>query len=76
MADDVLARPAQVEVRPAGEKPARAPDVAYALLIGYALLMLIPFAWQVITSFKTDRDALRSRSSRTRSRSRAGRPAS
>jgi multiple sugar transport system permease protein len=33
--------------------------VAYALLIAYALLMLIPFAWQVITSFKTDRDALR-----------------
>jgi multiple sugar transport system permease protein len=33
--------------------------IAYALLIGYSLLMLIPFAWQVITSFKTDRDALR-----------------
>jgi multiple sugar transport system permease protein len=33
--------------------------VAYALLIGYALLMLVPFLWQVITSFKTDRDALR-----------------
>src|SRR5262245_6500664 len=33
--------------------------IAYALLIGYAILMLIPFAWQVITSFKTDRDALR-----------------
>jgi multiple sugar transport system permease protein len=33
--------------------------IAYAFLIGYALLMLVPFAWQVITSFKTDRDALR-----------------
>ena len=33
--------------------------VAYALLIGYAILMMIPFAWQLITSFKTDRDALR-----------------
>jgi multiple sugar transport system permease protein len=32
--------------------------VAYALLIAYSLLMFIPFAWQVITSFKTDRDAL------------------
>lgn len=33
--------------------------IAYALLIGYALLMLVPFAWQVITSFKTEPDALR-----------------
>jgi len=33
--------------------------IAYVFLIGYALLMLVPFAWQVITSFKTDRDALR-----------------
>ena len=28
-------------------------------MVGYALLMMVPFAWQVITSFKTDRDALR-----------------
>jgi len=33
--------------------------LAYAVVIGYALLMLVPFAWQVITSFKTDPDALR-----------------
>ena len=33
--------------------------VAYALLISYAILMLIPFVWQVITSFKTEPDALR-----------------
>ena len=33
--------------------------ITYAVLIGYALLMLVPFAWQVITSFKTDPDALR-----------------
>ena len=33
--------------------------VAYALLIGYSLLMLIPFVWQLITSFKTEPDALR-----------------
>jgi multiple sugar transport system permease protein len=33
--------------------------LTYAVLIGYALLMLVPFAWQVITSFKTDPDALR-----------------
>jgi multiple sugar transport system permease protein len=33
--------------------------IAYVFLVGYALLMLVPFAWQVITSFKTDPDALR-----------------
>jgi len=33
--------------------------IAYVLLIGYALLMLLPFAWQIITSFKTEADAVR-----------------
>src|SRR4029078_323108 len=33
--------------------------IVYALLIGYAFLMLIPFLWQLITSFKTNPDALR-----------------
>ena len=33
--------------------------IAYALLIGYSLLMLVPFAWQIITSFKTEADAAR-----------------
>jgi multiple sugar transport system permease protein len=32
---------------------------AYLLMIGYALLMFVPFAWTVITSFKTRPDALR-----------------
>jgi multiple sugar transport system permease protein len=32
--------------------------IAYAFLIGYALLMFVPFAWTVITSFKTQPDAL------------------
>jgi multiple sugar transport system permease protein len=32
--------------------------IAYALLIGYAILMFIPFAWSVITSFKTQADAV------------------
>jgi multiple sugar transport system permease protein len=32
--------------------------LAYAFLIGYALLMFVPFAWTVITSFKTQPDAL------------------
>jgi multiple sugar transport system permease protein len=39
-----------------GTVPRRANDwrkvVAYALLIGYALLMFLPFAWSVSTSFK------------------------
>jgi multiple sugar transport system permease protein len=49
-----------VAVAPAGDRGARLRrTVAYAFLIGYALLMLVPFAWQVITSFKTDPDALR-----------------
>ena len=33
--------------------------VAYTLLIGYALLMFVPFAWTVITSFKTLPDSVR-----------------
>jgi multiple sugar transport system permease protein len=33
--------------------------LAYVLLISYALLMFVPFAWTVITSFKTLPDALR-----------------
>ena len=49
-----------VQIAPAGDRGRRLRrGVAYVFLIGYALLMLVPFAWQVITSFKTDRDALR-----------------
>jgi len=33
--------------------------IAYAFLIGYALLMFVPFAWTIVTSFKTQPDALR-----------------
>jgi multiple sugar transport system permease protein len=33
--------------------------IAYVLLIGYAILMLIPFAWSVITSFKTLPDSVK-----------------
>ncbi len=49
------AAPAPVGDR--GRKLRRA--VVYVLLIGYALLMLVPFAWQIITSFKTEPDAAR-----------------
>ncbi len=33
--------------------------IAYGFLIAYALLMFVPFAWTIITSFKTQPDALR-----------------
>jgi multiple sugar transport system permease protein len=33
--------------------------IAYALMIGYALIMFVPFAWSVITSFKTLPDSVR-----------------
>ena len=33
--------------------------LVYALLIGYALLMLVPFVWSVSASFKTQADAQR-----------------
>jgi multiple sugar transport system permease protein len=49
------ASPAPVGDR--GRKLRRA--VVYLLLISYALLMLVPFTWQIITSFKTEPDAAR-----------------
>ena len=59
-AEALIAPTPQASVRPVGQKGrSLRRTIAYALLIGYAFLMLIPFAWQVITSFKTDRDALR-----------------
>lgn len=33
--------------------------MAYTLLIGYAVLMFVPFAWTLITSFKTLSDSVR-----------------
>jgi multiple sugar transport system permease protein len=47
------------EVRPVGDRGvAVRRRVAYVFLIGYALLMFIPFAWTVITSFKTVPDSV------------------
>ncbi len=46
--------------RPVGDRGARVRrTLAYVFLIGYALLMLVPFAWTVITSFKTIPDSVR-----------------
>ena len=48
------------EVGPVGDRSREwRRRLAYALLIGYALLMFVPFAWTVITSFKTQPDAVR-----------------
>ena len=47
-------------VRPVGDTGANwRRRIAYALMIGYAILMFTPFAWSVITSFKTQPDAIR-----------------
>jgi multiple sugar transport system permease protein len=49
-----------VEVRPVGDRGALwRRRIAYAVLIGYALLMFVPFMWTVVTSFKTLPDAVR-----------------
>lgn len=48
------------DVAPVGDRGRRwRRRIAYAILIGYALLMFVPFAWTVITSFKTLPDSLR-----------------
>jgi multiple sugar transport system permease protein len=52
-------RMAPATVRPAGDRGVRwRRGIAYALLIAYGLLMLVPLAWTAITSFKTQPDAL------------------
>jgi multiple sugar transport system permease protein len=48
------------EARPVGDRThGLRRRIALALMLGYALLMFVPFAWTVITSFKTRPDALR-----------------
>lgn len=55
----VVAR-TSVAPAPAALRPGRGRRlIVYALLIGYALLMFTPFAWSVITSFKTLPDSVR-----------------
>ena len=45
---------------PVGDRGARWKRlIIYAILIGYALLMFVPFAWSLITSFKTLPDSVR-----------------
>src|SRR3954470_2831246 len=47
-----------VVVGPVGSRSPWRRRVAYVFLIGYALLMFVPFAWSVITSFKTLPDSV------------------
>ena len=47
-------------VRPVGDTGANwRRRIAYGVMIVYAILMFTPFAWSVITSFKTQPDAIR-----------------
>lgn len=49
-----------VDVAPVGERGQKwRRRIAYGVLIGYALLMFVPFSWMVITSFKTIPDSVR-----------------
>ena len=50
-----------VELRTAGDAGRRRwrRRVVYALLITYAILMMVPFAWSVVTSFKTLPDSVK-----------------
>lgn len=49
-----------VEIAPVGDRShAIRRILAYLVLIGYALLMFVPFAWTIVTSFKTQPDSLR-----------------
>ena len=49
-----------VEVMPVGDRTAKLRRrIAYVALTAYALLMFVPFVWSVITSFKTQADAVR-----------------
>jgi multiple sugar transport system permease protein len=51
-------KPQPVAAEPVGSGSSWRRRLAYAILIGYALLMFVPFAWTLITSFKTRTDAL------------------
>lgn len=56
-----LAQPVtKAAVMPVGDRSARTRRIlAYVLLIAYALLMFVPFAWSLSASFKTQADSVR-----------------
>jgi multiple sugar transport system permease protein len=58
MTDLALPRDGVAEVAPVGDSGAAwRRRIAYALMIGYAIVMFVPFTWSIITSFKTLPDA-------------------
>ncbi len=58
MTDLAVPRDAEVVVAPVGDTGAAwRRRIAYAVMIAYALIMFIPFAWSIVTSFKTLPDA-------------------
>ena len=65
MADDARRGPTMrrsgrvaTSTRPASRQATWRRRIAYAVLIGYAILMFIPFGWSVLTSFKTLPDSV------------------
>jgi multiple sugar transport system permease protein len=50
---------AAAESLPAGSRNPWPRRIAYVFLIGYALLMFVPFVWSLVTSFKTLPDSVR-----------------
>jgi multiple sugar transport system permease protein len=48
-----------IDVAAASRSGGRLRALAYTALIGYALLMFVPFLWTVVTSFKTQPEAVR-----------------
>ena len=54
-----LPKAATAEAGPVGDRTrSLRRTIAYALMIGYALLMFVPFVWTVVTSLKLRQDAL------------------
>src|SRR5436190_7821103 len=53
-----MVAPADTAIGPVGTRSPWRRRVAYFFLIGYAFLMFVPFAWSVITSFKTLPDSV------------------
>jgi multiple sugar transport system permease protein len=59
-AGGVIRPDSDIEVVPVGDRSrGLRRRLAYAFLIGYAVLMFVPFAWSVVTSFKTLPDSTR-----------------
>ena len=59
-AGGVIRPDSDIEVIPVGDRSrGLRRNIAYAFLIAYAVLMFVPFAWTIVTSFKTLPDSTR-----------------